>query len=261
MKTLSTLCCIFLASFAFSQEFASDYRALSVPHHYSGEVYYLQSDSTICEADVDTLKHNASLLGSFGNLVSNVTIYELTAEGGLKITGLDASTKNEVYEVIYDFAQSQTYDRIVLTALSREDEAALDQAVESVIVGVSVRMVAKIKTLKAGINLSSPFSLIANIDKIQGSLEVRLIGIGSQKINSLVPTTTDLSPASITICLQAVATIKSHIYDNETVITPQVLAYAYKKEVSEETSGKGGKKKNKIAAQTSGGAKTGGTIE
>ena len=87
-------------------------------------------------------------------------------------------------------------------------------------------MVAKIKTKKVGINLSSPFDLVANFEKIEGSLEVRVSGIGSQKINNLIPTTSDLSPSSISSALQSVATIKSHIYDTETIITPQILAYS-----------------------------------
>ena len=134
--------------------------------------------------------------------------------GELSILGVGISAKNETYQVIYDFSQTQT-----LISDS-------DSNYESILVGVGVRMVAKIKTKKAGINLSSPFSLVADIKKIEGSLEVRVSGIGSQKINGLIPTTSDLSPASISNALQAVATIKSHIYDTETIINPQILAYS-----------------------------------
>jgi len=133
-----------------------------------------------------------------------------------KIAGVGISAKGQNYQVIYDFSQTQT--------LSWNDRVA-DLGPNAALIGVGVRIVAKIKTKKGGINLASPFSLVANAEKVEGSLEVRVIGIVSQKINELIPTTTDLSAASITIALQSVATIKSHIYDGTSVIVPQYIAY------------------------------------
>lgn len=196
------------------QSFTSDYTALTTPQQYDGEIYYVENDKTISVKHIRDLAHDNSLLNSFTNLVSNVTVYHMTAEGELSVMGVGISGKNETYQVIYDFSQTQT--------LISDEESNF----ESILVGVGVRMVAKIKTKKAGINLSSPFSLVADIEKIEGSLEVRVSGIGSQKINGLIPTTSDLSPASISNALQSVATIKSHIYDSETIISPQILAYS-----------------------------------
>jgi hypothetical protein len=146
--------------------------------------------------------------------VSNVTIYELQRDGSLSVAGISVSAKDKQYQVIYDFSQSQTL-------IYGENEGSPFSA----LVGVGVRMVAKVRTKKAGINLTSPFSLAANFEKLEGSLEVRVTGIVSQKINGLIPTTTDLSAASISNALQSVATIKSHMYDTDTVIIPQYLAY------------------------------------
>lgn len=208
---LITLLSIILVN---AQEFTSDYTALTTPQQYDGEIYYVENDKTISIKDIRDLTHDNTLLNSFTNLVSNVTVYEMNAVGELSILGVGISGKNKTYQVIYDFSQTQT-----LISDS-------DSNYESILVGVGVRMVAKIKTKKAGINLSSPFSLVADIEKIEGSLEVRVSGIGSQKINDLIPTTSDLSPASISNALQSVATIKSHIYDTETIINPQILAYS-----------------------------------
>ncbi len=196
-----------------AQDFISDYIALTTPQQYDGEIYYVENDKTASIKDIRDLTHDKTLLNSFSNLVSNVTVYEMNTDGNLKVLGVGISGKSKNYQVIYDFSQTQTL-------LSDDDN------VESILVGVGVRMVAKIKTKKAGINLSSLFGLVANIEKIEGSLEVRVSGIGSQKINDLIPTTADLSPSSISTALQSVATIKSHIYDVETIITPQILAYS-----------------------------------
>lgn len=194
--------------------FTSDYIALTVPQHYDGTIWYINNDTIPEVKQVSAIKNNSELLRSFPNSVSNVTVYKVASNGELKFAGIGISGKNEVYQVIYDFSQTQT--------VVWDNDNGVE---ESVLVGVGVRMVAKVKTKKAGINLSSPFSLVANTEKVEGSLEVRVTGISSRKINELIPTTTDLSPSSISVALQAVATIKSHIHDKETIITPQYLAY------------------------------------
>lgn len=211
---ISALITLSFINLANCQDFTSDYIALTTPQQYDGEIYFVKNDKSISINDISGLTHDKTLLNSFTNLVSNVTVYEMTTEGELTILGVGISGKNQTYQVIYDFSQTQT-----LISDSNSNY-------ESILVGVGVRMVAKIKTKKAGINLSSPFSLVADIEKIEGSLEVRVSGIGSQKINGLIPTTSDLSPASISNALQSVATIKSHIYDSETIINPQILAYS-----------------------------------
>jgi hypothetical protein len=193
--------------------FTSDYIALTVPQHFYGEITYV-NDSLFQETkDMSEIKNDKTLLRSLPNIVSNVTVYEVEQNGDLKVLGIGISGKNKVYQVIYDYSQTQTL------VWGSGNNA------ESVLVGVGVRMVAKVKTKKAGINLSSPFGLTADTKKVEGSLEVRVTGISSHKINGLIPTTTDLSPSSISVALQAVATIKSHIHDEETIITPQYLGY------------------------------------
>jgi hypothetical protein len=211
-----------LPNLLFSQDFTRDYTALTVPEHYYGNIYHVDSTKMVSVKNIQELKHDKSLLDSFTNLVSNVTVYKMSADGELSLVGVGVSTKCENYTVIYDFSQTQT---IVINGNNYE----------SFLVGVSVRMVAKFTSLKGKINLSSPFGLVANIDKLKGSLEVRVSGIGSQKINDIIPTTSDLSPSSIATALQAVATIKSHIYDKETIINPQVLAYSMVKKSLKES--------------------------
>ncbi|AUC15430.1 hypothetical protein BTO06_09885 [Tenacibaculum sp. SZ-18] len=212
--TLNLLFCILFTNLILAQS-TSDYISFTTPYNYDGNIYHVGDDNKISKAAVNDLAHDKTLLKSFSNIVSNVTVYQMTKEGKLDVLGVGVSVKDKYYQVIYDFSQTQTLDTDF-------------KEYESILVGVGVRMVAKIKTLKAGINLSSPFSLVADIDKVEGALEVRVSGIGSQKINDLIPTTSDLSPASISNALQAVASIKSHMYDKETIINPQILAYSLK---------------------------------
>lgn len=203
---------VLLSNTLNAQKFTSDYTALTVPHHYFGDIYYVKNDKTIVKKYVDSLKHDKSILDSFSNIVSNVTVYEMDEHGKLTILGVGISRKRKNYQVIYDFSQTQTVH--------------IGNKYENFIVGISVRMVAKFKSLKSDINLTSPFNLVGGKKKVEGTLEIKVSGIGSKKINTLIPTPSDLSPTSIASALQAIATIKSHIYDKETIIIPQVLAYS-----------------------------------
>lgn len=197
-----------------SQNLTSDYIALTTPQQYDAEIYFLNENKRVEVKNINDLTHDHTILSSFSNLVSTVTVYDMDSKGGLDVMGVGISVKDKRYQVIYDFSQTQT--------LISDDN---DQY-ESILVGVGVRMVAKIRTTKGGINLSSLIGLVADMNSIEGSLEVRVNGIGSKKINSLVPTTSDLSPSSISTALQAIASIKSHIYDKDTIITPQLIAYS-----------------------------------
>ena len=218
--------CIFLLSFIALTKFgtsqslhnlvSTNFISLTVPIDYQGQLNYLDSNDIIKHKNAGEVKHDASYLPSFPNLVSSVTIYQVDEEGKLSLLGNSLSAKNSTYIVIYDYAQTQT---IQVPDVDKTNYYAL--------IGISVRMVARVTTKSSGLNLSDIYGLgfAANRKKVQGSLEVRANGINSLQINSLIPVTTDLSPSSIANALQAVATIKSNIYDKETKITPQFLAF------------------------------------
>lgn len=214
---------LFLAGASKAQSLSdfktTNFISLTVPVNFIGTFKYLGANNTVEHKNVTTVPHDASILSSFPNVVSSVTVYQVDSDGGLTILGNNLSAKSSTYEVIYDFVQTQTLQ------LVNSDET---RSVYFALIGVSVRMVARIKARSAGINLTSLSSLglAASRKKICGTLEVRANGIGSQKINALIPVTSDLSPASIETALQSVATIKSHIYDADTKITPQFLAFS-----------------------------------
>jgi hypothetical protein len=197
---------------AFLKDFStSTLVSLPVPQHFDGDINYLDKTGIIANKSVTAIKHDNTILPSFPNSVSSVTAYKIEDDGSLNYMGNAVSEKNSEYEVIYDYTLTQSI-------LVDDSSFAL--------VGVSVRMVAKVKTKVSGINLASIEGLGVAVDhkKVSGSLEVRVNGISSERINAQIPVTTDLSPASISNALQSVAIIKSHIYDDETKITPLFLA-------------------------------------
>jgi len=224
MKLLSLSFAFLLLAGASTAQALSDFKttnfiSLTVPVNFIGQFKYLGPANTVQQLNVTTVPHDATILGSFPNVVSSVTVYQVENDGGLTILGNTLSARSTTYEVIYDFVQTQT-----LQLVDSDDS----RTVYFALIGISVRMVARIKARSAGINLTSLSSLgiAASRKKVCGTLEVRANGIGSQKINALIPVTSDLSPASIETALQSVATIKSHIYDADTKITPQFLAFS-----------------------------------
>lgn len=197
--------------------FTTDYTALTVPELYTGDLSYMDPTALTTQYKlVDGLKHDATMLPSLSAAISTVSIYKQSLGGGLTIAGQSVSAKNEDYVVIYDFTQTQQ----VRTTHP-------DGTVVSGLIGVSVRMTAKIHTKDKGINLANLFGigLAASQNKITGSLEVKVFGLSSQKINEIIPVTSDLSSSTIQNCLTSVATIKSHMYDAETRVTPYLLAF------------------------------------
>jgi len=204
------------ASFAQKGAFLKDFStstlvSLPVPQHFDGDINYLDKTGSISAKSVNGIKHDNSILPSFPNSVSSVTVYKIEEDGTLNYLGNAISEKNAEYEAIYDYTLTQN---IIV------DDSSF------ALVGVSVRIVAKVKTKVAGLNLASIEGLGVAVDhkKVSGSLEVRVNGISSERINAQIPVTTDLSAASVSNALQSVAIIKSHIYDDDTKITPLFLA-------------------------------------
>jgi hypothetical protein len=182
-----------------------------VPQHFDGNINYLDNTGNVSMRPATTIKHDNSVLPSFPNSISSVTVYRVGDDGSLNYLGNAVSEKNSEYEVIYDYTLSQS---IVV------DDSSF------ALVGVSVRIVAKVKTETSGLNLASleGLGVAVDHDDVTGSLEVRVNGISSERINAQIPVTTDLSPASVSHALQCVAIIKSHIYDTDTKITPLFIA-------------------------------------
>ncbi len=198
---------------------SSNFVSLIVPITYEGIFPYIKDDGTLEEDLINTLPHNSTLLKSLPNASSSVTVIELSNEIGGSYTFLSASNKNQSYTVIYD--------HIIYTTLSVNDDKGKPKY--HALVGLTVRMLAKIKTKESKINITDLFQLgfSASKKKVEGSLEVHSIGCNSEKIQGFIPVTSDLSPASIQSALQSVATIKTRIFDDATAITPQVLALSY----------------------------------
>jgi hypothetical protein len=96
------------------------------------------------------------------------------------------------------------------------------------LVGIGMRVRAKLRTTQAGLNLGGLFSLAlaAQAKHLSGELEVDVIGLSSKDIIQIFPAmSADISPASIAEVMQAMAAIKAKIADPDVQITPYLLAF------------------------------------
>jgi hypothetical protein len=143
-----------------------------------------------------------------------------------KVNYLTASITGQVgtYEVIMDYMKYRI-----------EDVYAQNEVVGSGRIGIGLRVNAKVITNKANLNLSSltNLGLEASNNHLTGLLSIDIIGIDSKDITNYIPLTAKLDETSIQSALQAIATIKSKIWDKNVKITPQLIAINQSKDSAE----------------------------
>lgn len=93
-------------------------------------------------------------------------------------------------------------------------------------IGVGVRIIANVTTSKANIDLGSLFAIAvaAQAKQVSGQIEVLKIGIDSPGLNLVLPPPSEINETSLQTAMQAVAAIRSKIYDRDTVLAPHILA-------------------------------------
>jgi len=93
-------------------------------------------------------------------------------------------------------------------------------------VGVGLRIKALVVTNKANLNLGSitAIGLQANLGHLSGGISVDVVGIDSEAVTNLIPLTSEINETAIQSALQALASIKSKLWEDDTTITPHIIA-------------------------------------
>jgi hypothetical protein len=199
------------------KDFSSIYKSFAAAFIYNDSLYSYDSDFHLFKDSARHLRHDSSMLNNLVNTYSSTTIYSVDQNGNLSIFGNSAALAKSTYKVIYEFSQTQPVKK----------QFAGDTA-RVIAVGISVRMVATLYTLKGSVDLSKITNFItasASKNKLDGFLEVKVSGISSKTIKSLIPTPTTISPESIIAALQAMAAIKSHFSDSDVRVIPEIVGY------------------------------------
>ena len=157
------------------------------------------------------------MLSFLNNETVLVSIGQLTAEGGISYLPVTVSSKGSSYKITMDYMKSTTL-------------AVKDSADENIIglrrVGVGLRLISLITTFEAGINIGdlSSIGFAVKSGKASGTLMIEVIGIKSKDVTTLIPLPSEINQTTIQNAMQALATIKSKIYDSVTILYPQVMA-------------------------------------
>jgi hypothetical protein len=196
-----------------------DLKKVSTPD----DICFTREDRNIYFTDIP----NDKIVDLLSNETVEVQISEVTKEGGLSLKGTAAiSAKNTSYQITMDYVKFVTVNVVDTLKYNQNNQIENLSIFSYVRVGVGLRLVASIQTKKKGINLGDLFAIgfAASKNEISGSLSVNILGIESKEITSLLPMPSEISASSIQNAMQAMATIKSKIYDQNVKLKPQIIS-------------------------------------
>jgi hypothetical protein len=184
---------------------------------------FIREDRNVYFSDIP----NKNIVDLLPNETVEIQISEVTKKGGLSLKGAAAiSSKNTSYQITMDYVKFVTINVVDTISIGKNNQLENLSIFSYARVGVGLRIVASIETKKKGINLGDLFAIgfAASKNEVSGSLSVNILGVESQEITSLLPMPSEISSSSIQNAMQAMATIKSKIYDENVEIRPQIIS-------------------------------------
>lgn len=161
----------------------------------------------------DTMQ-NKDINALLPNHNSFVSVEKIESSGELKYSTSGISYDAGSYNVYFDYIKYRIED---YKKYSIEGQARI---------GVGLRIKASVSTFKANINIGTPIglALAAKEGSLRGNLSIDVIGVDSKDIGLLIPMPSEINEISIQNAIQALASIKSKIYDSSTHMVPHIVA-------------------------------------
>lgn len=180
---------------------------------YDAKVSILVNDALI-DQDIKLLK-TEQILAFLNNETVLVSIGQIDYSGGITYIPVTLSVKGSSYKITMDYMKFTTLGQV-------SDGKFLGYKR----VGVGLRLISQITTFESGINIGdlSSIGVAAKAGKLNGTLMIEVIGIKSKEVTTLLPLPSEINQTTIQSAMQALATIKSKIYDTDTKLYPQVMA-------------------------------------
>ncbi|WP_231465087.1 hypothetical protein [Pedobacter sp. Leaf132] len=198
------------------------------PIEYDDKIQ-LSSQNQMYNKEIKLLSTD-EILEFLNNETVLVSIGKVTAEGGISYTPITISAKHSSYKVTMDYMKFATLPQVDDTK----------KFIGFNRVGVGLRLITLLTTNEAGINIGdlSSIGIAAKAGKVKGTMMIEVVGIKSKEVTTLLPLPSEINQTTIQNAMQALATIKSKIYDKDTRLYPQVMAIkldtTYSKRVSPE---------------------------
>lgn len=184
------------------------------PIEYKDQVV-LKEGGAIVRKEIKMLSKD-QILEFLNNETVLVSIGELKSDGQISYLPVTVSAKHSSYKVTMDYMKFATLPQMeadgTFIGFNR--------------VGVGLRLITLLTTQEAGINIGdlSTIGLAVKTGKAKGTLMIEVVGIKSKDVTTLLPLPSEINLTTIQNAMQALATIKSKVYDSGTELFPQVLA-------------------------------------
>lgn len=184
------------------------------PIEYNDEIL-LARDGDLYTKDIK-LMNSDEIFQFLNNETVLVSIGQVNSEGGISYLPVTVSTKNSSYKVTMDYMKFATLAEV------RTDGSFIGFRR----VGVGLRLITLLTANESGINIGdlSSIGLAAKQGTIKGTMMIEVVGIKSREVTTLLPLPSEINQTTIQNAMQALATIKSKIYDEDTELFPQVMA-------------------------------------
>jgi hypothetical protein len=218
-KITQTIFYSMLTLFTYAQTQTTKYLPIEATIIYKGNYLSYDLHGKTVKADITTILRDSSFMKLFPNTLCTVSVFSVDSNGNLSVAGNGITVGKGDYHVVYEFSMFQPVDAII------------DSNSVTYCVGISLRLVATIKTLKANLDLSKIISLVAasgGTNKFSGHIQMSIKGINSQTLTNLMPLPPNgatFTADNVATALQAFAAIKSHFYDKDVKFMPEILGF------------------------------------
>lgn len=183
---------------------------------YDQDIPIVLKDSTFITSKKIKLLSPEQIFTFLNNETVLVSIAKINADGKVTYLPITLSAKNSSYKITMDYMKFAT--------LGQNDDQGNFIGYKRI--GVGLRLISQITAFESGINIGdlSSIGAAATAGKLNGTLMIEVIGIKSKEVTTILPLPSEINQSTIQNAMQALATIKSKIYDPETRLYPQVMA-------------------------------------
>tara|TARA_B110000090_G_scaffold194038_1_gene228807 strand:+ start:122 stop:937 length:816 start_codon:yes stop_codon:yes gene_type:complete len=188
------------------------------PIQINSNVVTTSSDGKILKQSTKEMSlDKESVINFIPNEAMETTIQKFTEDGEVIYFYSGRSVKKGTYRLTLD------YNKYTIQNIKTEIE---DGCVGYAKIGIGLRIIANINTLKNNIDISSLVAIgnAAKKGDISGTVGYEVIGIESKEITAILPLNSEITSSLNQVFLQALGAVKAKIYDEKTRLHLQVIA-------------------------------------
>ena len=177
-------------------------------------------------------QRNRIILESLPDETIRIATGRITGKGNINFGPAQGGVEGENYVVIIDYIKYTTnsfavsIDQDSVATILPEGSEANPDAVIPVYIGVGLRLTATIHVREGTIDLGNLFAIgaAAQAGQVSGSLVVQTLGVSGEGVSGLIPVPGRIDDSTIQNAIVALGSIKAKLYEDDTRLTPRVVA-------------------------------------